>query len=251
MDESRLPLIAVGALIALMTFASVTIDPLAGAAALFGLIGVLIISSRPAYAVTLLLGSFLVTYPWWLQGRGSLTINNALAAWLALLMAYRIYRSGDLSIFRNRELQLLIAIAAVFLLSRFLYRPDDHTMELVTALVTDEQDPARVIVNRLVFFIFLIYFVRTPQQVSMIFALAVGMMIASGFAAIWMVVSGGGFAGYRARSGMFIAAAGNPNRLALTAIISIILWYVMQWLRHWLATLVISGIIAVKSSPCS
>lgn len=246
-EESRLPLVAVGAIVAFVLVANVAVDPLVGAAVLVGLIGALVISMRPDYAVTLLLGSFLVTYPWWLQGRGPLTLNNALGAYLAMLMMYRLYRNGDWSALRSRELFLLVAIVAVFLFSRFLHRPDDHTMALVTDLVEDEQDPARIIVNRLVFFVFLIYFIRSPQQSRIIFVLACAMMVASGFSAIWMVLSGGGFAGYRARSGMFIAAAGNPNRLALMAIIGIIsLYYLIVWLRHWMATLVLGGIIAVE-----
>jgi len=245
-DGSALPLVAVGAVVVLVVAASVVADPLIGALALFGLIGALVISSRPAYAVTLLLGSFLVTYPWWLQGRGSLTLNNVLGAWLAVLMVYRIYRSGDWSFARNRELQLMTAIAFVFLLSRFLYRPDAHTMELVQGLSEDDQDPARVIVNRLAFLIFFVYFIRTPAQIRMVFLLAVGLMVLSGFAGVWRVLSGGGFAGYRANYGVFIWAAGNPNRLALMCTIGICaLWYLGQWLRRWWVTIPVIGGIAV------
>lgn len=246
-DGSRLPLVVLGAIVVLIGLANVIADPLIGTAALFAIGGALVISSRPAYAVTLLLGSFLVTYPWWLQGIGVLTLNNVLGAWLALLMIYRMYRTGDWGFLRNRELQLLIAIVAVFLFSRFIHRPDEHTMSLVSSLVEGEQDPARIIVSRLVFFVFLLYFIRTPEQVRMFFVLAVALMVASGFSAIWMVLSGGGFAGYRARSGMFIAAAGNPNRLALAAIISIVsLWYLMQWRRSTVLNLVVTGVIAVE-----
>lgn len=246
-EESRLPVIAVGAVVAFVVVANAAIDPLVGAVALFGLIGVLVISMRPAFAVTLLLGSFLVTYPWWLQGRGVLTLNNALGGFLSVLLAYRLYRNGDWKYLRSRELYLLIAIAAVFLFSRFLHRPDEHTMELVSDLVEDELDPARTIVNRLVFFTFLVYFVRTPAESRMVFLLAVALMVASGFAGIVQVLSGGGFAGYRARSGFFIYSAGNPNRLALVAIIAIVtLYYAIQQLRHWLVTLVLGGIIMVE-----
>jgi O-antigen ligase len=246
-EGSRLPLLALGGVVLLVGVANVVADPLLGTAALFAIGGALVISSRPAFAVTLLLGSFLVTYPWWLQGVGVLTLNNVLGGWLALLMMYRMYRTGDWGFIHNRELQLMAAIVAVFLFSRFLHRPDDHTMSLVAALVQGEQDPARIIVSRLVFFVFLLYFIRTPEQVRMIFVLALALMVASGFSAIWMVLSGGGFAGYRARSGMFIAAAGNPNRLALAAIISIVsLWYLMQWRRSTIVNLVVTGVIGVE-----
>jgi O-antigen ligase len=246
-EGSRLPLVVLGAVVVLVGVANVVADPLIGTAALFAIGGALAISSRPAWAVTMLLGSFLVTYPWWLQGIGVLTLNNVLGAWLALLMMYRMYRTGDWGFLRNRELQLLAAIVGVFLFSRFLHRPDEHTMALVDMLVEGEQDPARIIVSRLVFFVFLLYFIRTREEVRMFFVLAVALMVASGFSAIWMVLSGGGFAGYRARSGMFIAAAGNPNRLALAAIISIVsLWYLMKWRRSTILSLAVIGIIGVE-----
>jgi O-antigen ligase len=245
LQGERMPLVLIGAVVLLFAIANVFADTLVATAALLGVVAAMAIASRPDFAVTLLLGSFLVTYPWWLQGRGFLTLNNVVGAWLAVVMLYRIYRSGDWSFLRNREFQLLAAIAAVFLLSRYLNRPDDHTMALVEPLLTHTQDPARIIVNRLVFFVFLIYFIRTPQQIRWIFLLTVSLAVLSGFAAIWMVVAGGGFAGYRARSGMFIAAAGNPNRLALTAIIGIVtLWYLMQWLRNSFASVVISAVMA-------
>jgi O-antigen ligase len=120
-------------------------------------------------------------------------------------------------------------------------------MELVSPLMGSDQDPARIIVNRLIFFVFFVYFIRTPQQVRLVFLLAVSLMVLSGFAAIWYVLSGYGFAGYRARSGLFIAAAGNPNRLALAAIIGIIaLWYLMQWQRRTILTVVVMAVIAIE-----
>lgn len=245
-DGSRIPIILIGLVAILIAAANAFADPLIGVAAVIGICGATFLAMRPAYAVTLLLGAFLVTYPWWLQGRGVLTLNNVLGAWLGLLMAYRMWQSGDWSLLRNRELLLMFGIAAVLLFSRIAQRPDDHTMEIVAPLIAGEYDPARVIISRLVFFVFFLYFIRTPQQVRMIFLLAVTLMVLSGFAAIWMVLTGGGFEGYRARSGMFIAAGGNPNRLALTAVIGIIsLWYLMQWLRNSLATLAISLVIGV------
>ncbi len=245
LEGEGMPLVLIGAVVLLFAIANVFTDTLVATAALLGAVAAMAIASRPDFAVTLLLGSFLVTYPWWLQGRGFLTLNNVVGAWLAVVMLYRISRSGDWSFLRNREFQLLAAIAAVFLLSRILNRPDDHTMALVEPLLTQTQDPARIIVNRLVFFVFLIYFIRTPKQIRWIFLLTVTLAVLSGFAAIWMVISGLGFAGYRAQSAMFIAAAGNPNRLALTAIIGIItLWYLMQWLRNSFASVAISGVMA-------
>lgn len=245
--ESRLPLVLVGVVVAAVLASNLFADAAIGLVALGALAGAAVMATRPAYAVILMLGSFLVTYPWWLQGRGFLTLNNVLGAWLAAVMAYRVFRSGDLSILRNREFQLLVAISVVFLVSRFLHRPDAHTMELVAPLVVGDQDPARIIVNRLLFFLFLIYFIRTPQQVRAVFLLAVSLMVLSGFAAIWWVLSGYGFGGYRARSGLFLAAAGNPNRLALAATIGIIaLWYFMQWQRRTVVTVLVSGVIAVE-----
>jgi len=185
------------------------------------------ITSRPEYGVAVLLSSFLVTYPSWLVGSGFLTLNNVLGLWLLAVIVYRVYREEDWSFLRCRELQIVLAIAAILLLSRYLQQPDRFTRELVGPLWA--QDPADMLVGRVAFLVFLVAFVRDARAVRLLFALAIVLFVLTGFAGIWRVLSGGGHAGYRAGSRLFIYSAGNPNRLALFAVVALVaLWHWQQ-----------------------
>src|SRR5262249_38749632 len=91
----------------------------------------------------------------------------------------------------------------------------------------------RTFITRSAFTVFFINYIRSPNHVRMIFMVALAFMVVSALTGILGVLRGGGLYGYRAttQAGV-IAAAYNPNRLAMFAILAIAgLYYFMQSLR--------------------
>jgi O-antigen ligase len=230
---SPVSLAALLALTAAVVLSTLVSGPEVALAAVVGPAVAFVILSRPEYGVILMFSSFLVTYPRFLQGGGLFTINNVMAALLGATLAIRMVRHGDFGFLQRREWLLLALIGAVLLISRYVNEPDAHTMALVGPyLRVGDQDPARMFVNRFIFFTFFIAFIRSIAHTRILFLLAVALMVLTGLAGIWYVLSGWGFAGYRARAAFFIGTAGNPNRMALFSVIGFTgLWYLLQRAR--------------------
>src|SRR4029077_8481427 len=90
----------------------------------------------------------------------------------------------------------------------------------------------RTLVTRTAFILFFINFIRTPRHIIMIYVVAVAFMVTSSFVGVKDVLLGGGLYGYRAQAGSVIAAAYNPNRLAMFSILAIAeLYYVTSWIK--------------------
>ncbi len=225
-----LPLLAAFLLVAALAVCNLTDNANLGIALLIAPVGALLILQRPEYGVIIMFSSFLVTYPKALAGSGMFTLNNALAGLLGLLLVLRMVRDGDWSFLRRREVLILAAIGAIYLLSRWWHQPDSLTMSLASdELRAGDQDPARMWINRFLFFTFFVAFVHSSSNVRTLFTLTITLMVLSSMAGIWYVIAGWGFAGYRARSAFFIGTAGNPNRMGLFAVIAFAaLWYLAQ-----------------------
>lgn len=195
----------------------------------FGIFLLAFIVARPHYGIALFLSTFLMTYPRALQGVGFLTINNVLGLIFLVLLAYRVYRERDWSFLTVPEIQLLAFIVGMYFLSGRLNAPDPHTLEL---LGEQELSAAnmRIFVNRVAFTIFFIAFIRTPEHVRMIYLVGLAFMVASALSGVQGVIQGGGLYGYRATTeARLVAAAYNPNRLAMLSVFSVAgLWYLRR-----------------------
>ncbi len=77
---------------------------------------------RPFVGVLVIMTTMLVSYPAALRGFGPITINNLLGAALIATLAFQVYRSHDYWFFREPEIRLLVAIAALLILTQILSR---------------------------------------------------------------------------------------------------------------------------------
>lgn len=215
---------------------------------IFGLLIVTIIIARPEYGVALLLSTFLMAYPNWIQGSGYLTLNNVLGGIFAVLLTYEVYRSQDWWFLRVPQVQLLLVIIGLYWLSESLNSPDPEKVNLLGAGFYHAEG-LRIFVNRVAFTLFFITFIRSPRNVRMIYMLALAFMMVTALSGVQNVLAGGGLKGYRAFTGAtelvagqvgVIRAAGNPNRLAMFAVLAIGgLWYLMQSIRSMTSRVVI------------
>ncbi|MBI3785424.1 MAG: hypothetical protein HY270_18685, partial [Deltaproteobacteria bacterium] len=189
-NRGLLPVLALLALALAVAVGTV----LRGVLALLPLLGVLFVSlivARPEYGIALFLSTFLMTYPAALQGAGLLTINNVLGAIFFVLLTYKLYQEEDFWFLRSRELQLFGFIILMYYLSDLFNSPDRHVVEL---LGVQEHSAAnlKTFVNRVLFTVFFVNFVRAPEHVRMIYLLALAFMIASALAGVQGVLRGGG-----------------------------------------------------------
>lgn len=208
----------------------------------FGIIVLAAIIARPEWGVALLMSTFLMAYPSWAQGSGYLTLNNVLGGVFAVLLTYNIYRDQDLWFVRVPEVQVLLGLVLIYLIAQTLNSPDPNKVSLLGAGFYFAEG-IRIFVNRVAFFLFFINYIRTPAHLRMIYFLALAFMMITALTGVQSVLVGGGLKGYRAFTGTeelvagqagVIRAAGNPNRLAMFAIIATIgLWYLMQETRSF------------------
>ncbi len=211
---------------------------------IFGLLFFALVVARPEYGIALFLSTFLVTYPAALQGTGALTINNLLGGIFVILLSYKMYSEPDWWFLRLWELRLLAFIYVVFYIADRLNGPDPRMMSVVGILAARAESP-RTFLTRSVFTVFFVNYIRRPSHVIMIYLVALVFMIGSAISGVRDVMHGGGLHGYRAVSSV-IAAAANPNRLAMFAIIPIAgLWYLMRSMGNRLLSLVILPTIAI------
>lgn len=214
----------------------------------FGLLLLAVVVTWPEYGIAIFLSTFLMAYPSWIQGRGYLTLNNVLGGIFAVLLTYEIYRNQEWWFLKTPQFLLLVAIVAIYGLSETLNAPDPETVLLLGAGFYFAEG-LRIFVNRVAFTLFFITFIRTPRNVRMIYMLALGFMMLTALSGVQNVLAGGGLKGYRAFTGAeelvagqvgLIRAAGNPNRLAMFAVLAIGgLWYLMQSMRSLTARVII------------
>lgn len=227
-----------------------------GGRALVPVFGVLVLAgivARPEYGVALLMSTFLMAYPSWLQGSGYLTINNVLGGIFAVLLTYNVYRDQNFWFLRVPEIQIMLGLVVVYFIAQTLNAPDPLQISLLGAGFYFAEG-LRIFVNRVAFTLFFINYIRTPGHVRMIYMLALAFMMITALTGVQSVLLGGGLKGYRAFTGTeelvagqagLIRAAGNPNRLAMFATMAAIgLWYLMQQSRSfWLRLLLVPTMV--------
>ena len=245
------PARAIGTALALLLLAAlvgvgtVAIGPLV-ALPIVGFLGLTVIVARPEYGIAMFLSTFLMTYPEALQGTGFLTINNVLGGVFLVLLTYKVYREEDWWFLRRPELHVLAFIIVVYWLSAQFNGPDPEQLSLL-GVVEHTAGNFRTFFNRVLFTLFFINFIRTPEHVRMIYMLAIAFMVVSAITGIVAVLTGGGLYGYRASTqANVISSAFNPNRLAMFAILAIGgLWYFMQSLRSMVLRILIIPTLVV------
>ena len=206
----------------------------------FGVIVLGVVVARPEYGVALLMSTFLMAYPTWMQGSGYLTLNNVLGGVLAALLVYTIYRDQNTWFLKVPEIQILLGLILIYFFADTLNSPDPLQVALLGAGFYFAEG-LRIFINRVAFTLFFVNYIRTPNHVRMIFMLALAFMMITALTGVQSVLLGGGLKGYRAftateelvagQAGV-IRAAGNPNRLAMFAVMAIIgMWFLMQQVR--------------------
>ncbi len=244
-QRGLLPVIGLVLLAAVFASATVVAGPLA-VVPVFGLLFVALVFTRPEYGIALFLSTFLMTYPQALQGSGYLTINNVLGGIFLVLLTYKIYREEDWWFLGNREIQLLGLIILIYYISDAFNGPDPHLVEL---LGVQEHSAAnlRTFINRVLFTVFFVNFIRAPEHVRMIYLVALVFMVASALTGVQGVLRGTALYGYRASTkATLIASAFNPNRLAMFAILAMAgLWYLRRSLYTPLLRMLILPTIGV------
>lgn len=242
--SSAFPAIALLLLATLVAVGMTLIGPLA-LVPVFGVLFFALVVGRPHYGIALFISTFLLTYPSWLQGAGSLTPNNLLGAVFLVLLSYKMYREQDWWWLGLTELQLLAFIYVAFYLADRFNGPDPRTQAMVGSLLVTRAESPRTFLTRSIFTLLFVNYIRTPKHVVMIYILAIAFMIFTALTGIRSVLHGTALHGFRASSAVMLQA-GNPNRLAMFSIMPIAaLWYWMRWLRHPMYQLVILPVMAV------
>jgi hypothetical protein len=236
--------------LAMVALFAVVADVALGTGAWFfvitGLMLVTLVVTRPEIGIVLFLSTFLVTYPQALQGSGFLTINNMLGLLFLVLLAYRIRARGDWWFLRNREMQLLLFIAVCYAVSEMFNGPESRLAELIGP--SERNIAARLYLNRVAFVLFFATFIRTPAQMRLVYLLVIAMMVMSALSGLQGGLTSAGLYGSRASSVVQggIAQAGNPNRVAMYAIICIgALWYLRRQVRGRVGQISLLGLIVL------
>lgn len=249
-------------MVGLIAVGAAVLQPVSFTIVLIAATACVVVAARPEWGVGILLTALLVTYgqmpgisgeaalgtilP---AGAGLLTINNMLGVFLAVLMVYHIYKEHDWSFLRNRQVQLVIALTIVLVVSNVLNAtaPDVQT-EL--GLHVRGQDPRRIIVSRALFLVLFVFFVRDPRALRVVIGIFLALAISSALAGLTAALGGYGFrphqAGYRAGGPWaLIGTAGNPNRLAMISTLALaIVWeYHQAGRRRWKALLL--GVVVI------
>jgi O-antigen ligase len=201
--------------------------------------GLLVVTWRPHWGVATLLITFLIQYGvrprrggdiWAFvqlpRGTGLVTLNNLLGLFLGLLLAYRIYRTGDWSFLRSRQVQVVALITAVLALSA-LINPLDLEALAAAGLRVPTYNPVRLVISRFLFLVLFVAFVRGPREVRLMVGIFLTLSLAAALGGIAQALTGGIWkarvAEYRAGGpAVLLAGAINPNRLAMLSTLAMI-----------------------------
>lgn len=171
----------VGALVVyalVLAWAAFSNDKMAVAASAIGLaiMGAAAVFYRPNIGVLIIMSTMLVSYPDALKGSPPFTINNMLGASLASILVWHLYQSRDYWFLREREIRMLLLIAAWFIAVSYiseLYLPEKRLLPSVEVkgslgrFYGTADDSGRwmfELLSRVAFVIFFIHWIKTPDQ---------------------------------------------------------------------------------------
>ena len=205
--------------------------------ALLGAASLLVLWKNPHLGILVFLSAILFRYPEFLQGHGFLTINNMLGAVFCVLLFFHIVEHRDLWALHDVRVQILAAISAVFLVSTWLAPDPPQDLAHLDRTRIELWD----FFSQFAFVIFMIHFIRTRNQLNLVFGLFVSAIILSGISAI--LIEG---TDYRASASFGIDAASNSNRLGFYSLAGIaVLWYLRLEARSRMARLALLGLAGV------
>ena len=204
--------------------------------AVAGAMAAVIFVLKPEYGVLFFLTTFLLSYPYFLQGSGFVTPNNLLGGLFSLLLLRQIYLDGEIWFFKVRQIQWMAAIGMIFLLSTWL---SSATPSYLIPL-----DRTRVELwnyfSQFVFLIFFIHFIRTRHHLTLVFGLLLVVIAGSIPSAVYSAFFGSG--DYRAAATFGIRMAKNSNHLAFYCIFgAVALWYIRQELKNPMLKILVLG----------
>jgi O-antigen ligase len=233
---------------------SAVLGPVIFAMTVIGIIGAVVVAARPPLGVATIMLLLMVQYgsrryeregvagltdllP---QGSGLLTVNNMLGIFLALLLAYHLYRDGDWSFLKSRQLQLVLLITLALTFSGLISGIDQAEQAALGLRATTAQDPLRLLVSRALLLLLFIFFVRKPRDLRLIVGLFVVLALATAWSGSGAAITGAGrteVAAYRAGGvEVLFESTQNPNRLALVCTLALVfIWEFSQAhrLRRW------------------
>lgn len=157
-------------------------------------------------------------------------VPQLIAVLLLIPLAITILRDPSLTPLRVPELRIFLAIGLVFLAAMgwsYLVHPPAPL-----AAVDRSWREARLLGTRLVFLVFVLYFVRTPRQIKQVIGLLTLLIVASALDAMVPVFHGHTAHRIRASTGV----AENSNRLAFVAIVGLsTIWFFREFgpARWW------------------
>ena len=111
-------------------------------------------------------------------------------------------------------IQILLFVVTVYYLSGRFNGPDIHKLELLG--VHGSSESLRLLINRVVFVVFFVNFIRAPEHVRMIYVLALAFMVVSALTGIQSVLRGGAIYGYRATTRGGAGSVGGHGKTGLT-----------------------------------
>ncbi len=229
----------------LVVLGSVFLAPETVLLVLIASLGMALVALRPHWGVAIILTTLMVQYgtrvyeregyerSGWAYvarlvpaGEGLVTVNNVLGLFLALLLVYQIYRDQDWSFLRSRQVQIVLLVTGVLVLSGFV-NGVDYQEQAALGLRLAGQDPMRLLVSRAMFLLLFVFFVRQPRDLRLIIALFVALVLSTAWsgstAAISRTVDIPQAAEYRAGGvSALIETAGNPNRLAMISTFALV-----------------------------
>lgn len=264
--NERIWLVALAGLALIAAVVSITAGPERLNTLLIALIGSSVIAIRPQWGVATILWALMVQYgsrtierTGWAaafssflpSGEGLFTLNNTIGMLLGVMLAFRIFRTGDWSVVRSRLVQVLAAITVVLIVSSLFGAVDyDERVELgLESLSTS----LRALITRFSLVVLFVGFLHRPRDLRMIVGLFVVLALISAWGGSSAVLSGTKevihAASYRAGGpSVLIESAGNPNRLALVSTLALVfIWEFSQVGKRrrwgWLLSVVIGFLV--------
>ncbi len=227
----------------ILVVAAALLGPEGLMAALVGVVGLILVSTRPEWGVGTLLTMLMVQYgsrrfertgasgiaaliP---AGSGLLTVNNLLGLYLAAVLMYRVYRDGDWSFLKSRQVQL-VALITVLLIFSSIWNGVDYAAQIELGLRVTGQDPMRTLGSRALFLVLFIAFIHGGRELRLLAAIFVVLSLITAYSGSTAALTGTAdapqAAEYRAGGlSTLIETAGNPNRLAMVATLAFVfLW---------------------------
>lgn len=198
-------------------------------------IGAFVVLFRPEFGVIVLTSTFFLSYPAVLEGDGRLTINNMLGLMLGgiLIATMTIERRADF--LRSGHLWLFFAIGVLVILNQ-LATADITPPDSFASLDLSEKR-VQGIITKIAFTVFVVRFVRTRSQLTLLALMIVAFVMITAPNAIWNAVTSTGdqIEKIRAYADFGIRAAKNANRLAFMCAIGIaITGHAMQeYRKRW------------------